>query len=317
MIPNIETYKSGKSKYASKKVDFSNVYVAKEDDSASTINAKLESGLHVVLTGGMYDLSEPIRVTRSNVVILGIGFPTLRSATGNALIEVEDNLEGVRISGILLEAGTIRSPHLLQFGRTRGIGSGYNFLYDIFARVGGPNNQDADPQSTDVMMKIQINQVVMDYVWLWRADHDAKSGGDHNDWVFKVRDGNNPVNVALQVNGDEVYGYAIMAEHTLKNQVEWNGNEGYVAMFQCELPYDLRNYQFSGYIGFKIGDDVNAFEGYGMGIYSIFDNYVKVANAIEAPRNRDGIVLENVYTVALKWSGEITNVVNGQGAAVY
>merc|ERR1719410_2536533 len=202
MIPQVETDKSRRSQYYSKKVDFSNVYVAQEDDSASTINDKLESGLHVVLTGGMYDLTEPIRVTRSNVVILGIGFPTLRSRNGNALIEVEDNLTGVRISGILLEAGKITSPHLLQFGSTKGIGRGYNFLYDIFARVGGPNNQDFDPQSTDVMMKIQSNRVVMDYVWLWRADHDAKSGGDHNGWVFKVRDGNNAVDVALQVNGD-------------------------------------------------------------------------------------------------------------------
>jgi len=297
-------------------VDFANVYLAKEDDSASTINGKIASGLHVVLTGGMYDLTEPIQVTRSNVVILGIGFPTLRSTNGNALIEVEDNLVGVRISGILLEAGTTRSPHLLQFGRTKGIGSGYNFLYDIFARVGGPNNQDVDPQSTDVMMKIQSNRVVMDYVWLWRADHDAKSGGDHNGWVFKVRDGNNPVNVALQVNGDEVYGYAISAEHTLKNQVEWNGDEGYVAMFQCELPYDLRNDQFRWYTGFKLNNNVNAFEGYGMGIYSIFDNDVVVTNAIESPQNKNGVVFENVYTVALKWNGEITNVVNGQGAAV-
>merc|ERR1719410_2756210 len=311
--------KAGQSQYSSKKlkkVDFSNVYVAKEDDSASTINGKLASGLHVVLTGGMYDLTEPIRVTRSNVVILGIGFPTLRSANGNALIEVEDNLEGVRISGILLEAGVARSPHLLQFGRTKSIGRGYNFLYDIFARVGGPNNQDVDPQSTDVMMKIQSNQVVMDYVWLWRADHDAKSGGDHNDWGFKVRDGNNAVDVALRVNGDEVYGYAISAEHTLKNQVEWNGDDGYVAMFQCELPYDLTYAEFRWYTGFKLNNNVNSFEGYGMGIYSIFDNEVFVANAIEAPRNKGGIVLENMYTVALKWNGEITNVVNGQGAAV-
>jgi len=316
MIPHVETDKSRQSQYASTKVDFINVYVASEDDSASTINGKIASGLHVVLTGGMYDLSEPIRVTRSNVVILGIGFPTLRSTNGNALIEVEDNLEGVRISGILLEAGKTTSPHLLQFGRTQGIGSGYNFLYDIFARVGGPNNQDVDPQSTDVMMKIQSNQVVMDYVWLWRADHDAKSGGAHNNWNYRVRDGNNAVDVALQVNGDEVYGYAIKAEHTLKNQVEWSGDDGYVAMFQCELPYDLSNDQFSEYTGFKVDNNVNTFEGYGMGIYSIFDHDVFVANAIESPQNKNGVVFENVYTVTLKEKGEITNVVNGKGNAV-
>jgi len=37
----------------SDEIDFSNVYVASETDSAATINSKLSNGLHVILQPGI------------------------------------------------------------------------------------------------------------------------------------------------------------------------------------------------------------------------------------------------------------------------
>ena len=51
MIPNYETDKVGHTANweNAKEVDFSQVYVASSSDSAASINAKLDEGLHIVL----------------------------------------------------------------------------------------------------------------------------------------------------------------------------------------------------------------------------------------------------------------------------
>lgn len=68
MVPPVETNKVGYSKdwTAGTRVDFSDVYVAVATDSAATINKYLSDGLHVVLSPGIYNLSEPLMVTHEN-----------------------------------------------------------------------------------------------------------------------------------------------------------------------------------------------------------------------------------------------------------
>jgi len=51
-------------------------------------------------------------VKNANAVILGIGLATLISTTGQPCIQVED-VEGVRIAGILFQAGSTKSSSLL------------------------------------------------------------------------------------------------------------------------------------------------------------------------------------------------------------
>jgi len=81
-------------------------------------------------------------VNKPDIVILGLGMATLISTNGKACIEVGD-VEGVRIAGILLQAGEIQTPALLQWGVNK---SGYagnsqnpGVASDVFARVGGTN----------------------------------------------------------------------------------------------------------------------------------------------------------------------------------
>ena len=67
-------------------------------------------------------------------------------------------------------------------------------------------------------MVVNTGYTIIDNVWLWRADHDVS--GD------LVKNGKNPCSTGLQVNGDNVIAYGLAAEHTLKDLVEWNGENG-------------------------------------------------------------------------------------------
>jgi len=58
-------------------IGFENVFVATQDNTADEINAKLDSGLHLILQPGQYNLTSSIVVKNANTVILGIGFATL------------------------------------------------------------------------------------------------------------------------------------------------------------------------------------------------------------------------------------------------
>jgi len=93
-------------------VDFSRVFVANEKDSASVINAKLDQGLHIVLQPGNYYLTDSIKPRKAGQVILGLGIATLISTTGKPCIEVGD-VDGVRVAGVLLDAGALEAPSLL------------------------------------------------------------------------------------------------------------------------------------------------------------------------------------------------------------
>lgn len=106
MKPKVEFNKKGNTPNWSNAdtIDFENVYVASETDSAALITSKIDAGLHIVLQPGQYNLDDSIQVNKPDVVILGLGMATLISTTGKACIEV-GNVEGVRIAGILLQAG--------------------------------------------------------------------------------------------------------------------------------------------------------------------------------------------------------------------
>ena len=57
----------------------SRFYIARPGvDTAASINAQLAHGKDLLFTPGIYDLTEPIRVTRPNTVVMGLGFATLQ-----------------------------------------------------------------------------------------------------------------------------------------------------------------------------------------------------------------------------------------------
>jgi len=127
----------------------------------------------VILQPGIYHLEESLKITKANTVLMGLGMATLIPTNGNAAIEV-DNVDGVRIASVLLEAGAVHSNSLLVFGQRDFSGDSNNpgSISDIFARVGGTNS--TGDMSTDQMVTINSGNVIIDNVWLWRADHDVQ-----------------------------------------------------------------------------------------------------------------------------------------------
>lgn len=289
------------------KVDFSNVYVANEKDSAGTITSKLDRGLHVVLQPGNYYLSDSIKVNKPNAVVLGLGLATLISNNGKPCIEV-GNVDGVRIAGMLLQAGNHKASTLLKWGQSKNAGSSQNpgVASDVFARVGGRNNPYHGQTSADSMIEINSGNVIVDNTWLWRADHDVAGS---------VKNSMNPVTSGIVVNGDNVIAYGLAVEHTLGHMTVWNGNHGLTIFYQSEYPYDVDyNYGKNGYAGYYVGDHVTSHKAYGVGTYTFFrDHSVDVENGIKSP-NHPGVEFVNSFAKFLTGKGSVKHVINGQGA---
>jgi len=272
------------------------------------INSKLAQGLQIVLTGGNYQLEAAINVTRDNTVILGIGFPTLTPTNGNPAIAVGD-ANGVRVGGILVQAGKQTSQSLLQWGETKNFGDAQNpgFMYDIFARVGGTNNPQQYQVSANSCVTVNHKYAVLDNAWLWRADHGVSGGVSNSD---------NPSFNGFVVNGDYVTTYGLAVEHHLKDGVVWNAESGTVYFYQCELPYDVNQQQFGdpGYVGYRVSQNVRNHTAYGVGVYSFFRDYnVAAASGFAGPSSTKFIA---PFTRYLSGNGQINHVVNGQGATV-
>jgi hypothetical protein len=275
-----------------KTISLDDFFIARADrDTASTINAALDSGKHLLVTPGMYHLDAPILVSRANTIVLGIGYPTLVPDKGTAAMIVSD-VEGVKLAGLLLEANETESPTLLQIGEPGSSASHASnpiFLFDIFARAGG-----AVVGSADCFVVIHSNNVVGENLWLWRADHGAGAKWDVN----KNRNG-------LIINGDDVTMYGLFVEHCTEHQTIWNGNGGRVYFYQSEMPYDPPTQeQWShdgkrGYASYKVADKVASHEAWGLGVYCVFKAGPIVADtAIEAP-DTDGVKLQHLIAVRL------------------
>lgn len=103
----------GNGPAAGASIPITNFFIAKPTDNAASINAALALGKHLILTPGIYHLDEPIAVIWPNTVVLGLGFPTLVPSRGNASMLVA-NVPGVKLSGMIFDAGSVNSPVLLQ-----------------------------------------------------------------------------------------------------------------------------------------------------------------------------------------------------------
>jgi hypothetical protein len=275
-------------------------------DTAATINAALSQGRHLLLTPGIYGLNDTIRVNNPNTVVLGLGLPTLRPDTGLIGMTIAD-VDGVKLAGVLFDAGPVNSPVLIQVGPPGSSAShaaNPTSLHDVYARVGG-----AGPGKATVAMLINSANVLVDHTWLWRADHGAGVGWDIN----TSRNG-------LVVNGANVTIYGLFVEHFQEFQVLWNANGGRVFFYQSELPYDPPNQSawrsaagVNGWASYKVANTVTSHQAFGLGIYAVFTNpNIFLSRAVEVPVNAN-VRFEHLTTVNLTVNGGIQRVINDRG----
>ena len=280
-------------------------------DNAASINDALSAGKNLIFTPGIYHLTNSILVTQPDTIILGLGFATLVSGAGTPAMVVSD-VDGVKISGIIFDAGPQSSASLLQVGPAT---SPANHsadpicLYDISMRVGG-----ATSGKTSSCLTINANDVLADNLWLWRADHGSGVG-----WTKNV------CNNGLIVNGDRVTIYGLFVEHHEQYQTLWNGNWGRVYFYQSELPYDAPSQTawshngVNGYASYKVADSVTSHQAYGLGIYGVFiSSTTSCFNTIETPATAQQVNVHDMINVYITGQGvgEMTHIVNGTGGTV-
>jgi hypothetical protein len=311
MVPYLKSNSTGSS-WASgappgAAVSIDRFYIAKPGtDTASTLNAALGQGKHLLLTPGDYQLDGPILVTQPNTIVLGIGFPVLTPMGGNSLLSIAD-VDGVSIAGVLVEAGPQTTPTLLEagpMGSSADHSKNPTVLFDVHCRIGGNI-----PGTAASCFTINSHDVIIDNAWLWRADHGA--GADWN---------TNKSNSGIVVNGDNVTAYGLFSEHHQQFQTLWNGNGGSVYFYQSEMPYDppsqsawMETASENGYASYKVADTVTSHQAWGLGVYSFFQGNLFAQNAIEAPSG-SGIVMRHMMTYG-SGTGGIQNVFDNSGGS--
>ncbi len=289
----------------------SSFFIAQPTTSVSQINAALATpGMNLILTPGIYQLASPIQVKNANTVVLGMGYATLVPTGGNASITVAD-VDGVQIAGLLFDAGPTQSQVLLQVGVPGATRASHatnpTSLNDIFVRIGGSTTGSAVTS-----IEIDSNNVILDNIWAWRADHGNAPTG----WTI------NTGAHGLVVNGDNVTALGLAVEHYQQEQTLWNGNGGETIFYQSELPYDPPSQaawmdgSANGYPSYVVSNAVSSHTGYGLGVYSFFNQgvYITDDNAITVP-NTTGVVMHDLSTVFLSTAGtgQITHVIDNTG----
>ena len=292
-------------------------FIARPTDSAARIDRALAHGKDLIFTPGVYHVDRTIRVRRPDTVVLGLGFPTLVADNGVVPLAVAD-VEGVKLSGLLLDAGPVTSPALLRVGTGRGERGERDqdqderrtdpddptMIQDVFFRLGG-----VGPASVTTSLVVNSDNVIIDNIWAWRADHGSGVG-----WTTNTGD------TGVMVNGDNVTAYGLFVEHYQKFNVVWNGENGRTVFFQNEMPYDPPNQaawthdSVLGFAAYKVADTVKQHEGWGLGAYCFFhvNPTIHASRAFEVPVS-PGIKLHDLLTVSLGGVGVIDHVVNNIG----
>ncbi len=291
-------------------VPMSTFFVATPSDTAAQINSALAEGCNLLFTPGVYYINQTLNVTNPNTVVLGLGFPTLIPTGGVDTMHVAD-VDGVRLQGLLFDAGTTNSNTLLQIGPAGSSASHASnpiSVQDVFFRIGG----DIAGQATNSLV-VNSNNTLIDDVWAWRADH-----GNSGTVGWTV----NTAQHGLVVNGNNVLATGLFVEHYQNYDVQWFGNGGETIFFQNEMPYDPPNQaawmngSSDGYAAYEVGPNVTTHQAYGLGSYCYFNvNPAVVADhAFEAP-DTPGVQFHDILTVSLGDVGAIEHVINEVGAA--
>jgi hypothetical protein len=289
-------------------ISLADFFVARPGTTAATMNNALAQGKHLLITPGVYHLSEALHVTRPDTVILGLGLATLTPDNGNSAITVDD-VDGVKLAGLLVDAGATNSQSLVQIGQpgaTANHAADPTSLHDVFFRIGGAGVGRA----TNTLV-VNSNNVIGDHMWLWRADH-----GDGVAWDLNTAD------QGLVVNGNDVTMYGLFVEHFQKYEVTWNGERGRTYFFQNEMPYEMPNQaawmngSTRGYASYKVADSVNDHQAFGVGVYCVFtkDATVVGERGFEVPV-KPGVKFTDLVTVSLGGQGTINHIINDTGAA--
>ena len=116
-----------------------------------------------------------------------------------------------------------------------------------------PHRRRRTPGKATTSLVVNSDDVILDDIWAWRADHGNGVG-----WTVNTAD------TGVIVNGDDVTAYGLFVEHYQRYEVIWNGESGRTIFFQNEMPYDppsqaawiaRRRQRLRGLQGGRLGED--------------------------------------------------------------
>ena len=174
-------------------------------------------------------------------------------------------------------------------------------------------SQAAPMRRVRISLVVNSNNVIVDDIWAWCADHGSAATG----WTVDT------ANAGLLVNDANVLATGLFVEHYQQYQVLWNGENGKTIFFQNEMPYDVpcqaawTSGNGNGWAAYKVGTNVQNHEAWGLGSYCFFNiagtnTNINAARGFEVP-NVAGVKLHDILTVSLGGNGTISNVVNNTG----
>nr|WP_257586514.1 discoidin domain-containing protein [Streptomyces sp. 09ZI22] len=289
-------------------IDLNQFYVVKPGATAATINQALSQGLNLLFTPGIYHVDQTINVNRADTVVLGLGLATIIPDNGVTAMKVAD-VDGVKLAGFLIDAGTVNSPTLLELGPQNSSAdhsANPTSIQDVYVRIGG-----AGAGKATTSIAVHSDDVIIDHTWVWRADHGEGVGWETNRADYGVR-----------VYGDDVLATGLFVEHFNKYDVEWYGERGRTIFYQNEKAYDapnqaaIQNGDTRGYAAYRVDDSVDVHEGWGMGSYCNYnvDPTIIQEHGFKAPV-KPGVKFHSLLVVSLGGMGHYNHVINSTGTS--
>ena len=285
--------------------DFS---IVKDTDTVQFLNELLSKSISLIFPPGIYEFAETLKVTSDNVIIIGLGYATIKNTSGLPCIQVQDGLEGVRISSLLIDAGEVSTPVLVQIGVDPDAPQknlkNPHLIQDMFCRT-------LIGSECGTMLEINSKGTLLQHAWLWAADHTENEDEGLGPDVAVSQHG-------LVVNASDVKAYAIFSEHHSKENVLWTGSNGKLFFLQSEFNYwsaavpewDFPSLRVTG----------NNFFGTNLAAYSFFANkwgatniIPTIKNAFLVPEDAQIESCETVFLNADRGNGRILNVINFKG----
>ena len=160
---------------------------------------------------------------------------------------------------------------------------------------------------------VNSDDVILDDIWAWRADHGSGVG-----WTVNTAD------TGVVVNGDDVTATGLFVEHFQKYDVIWNGENGKTIFFQNEMPYDApepgrlaarRRERLRSLQGRRAREDARGAGGSAATSTSTSTRR-STRRAVSRCRCTPGVKLHDLLTISLDGCGSIDHIVNDTGAPV-
>eukprot|EP00980_Cylindrotheca_fusiformis_P002973 scaffold688_cov105-Cylindrotheca_fusiformis.AAC.2 len=307
------------------------VRIFSRTDSIADLQSAADRGIHIVLSPGIYNWGETLIISKHNQVVLGLGLATIQApGDGSPCIHVRSQTQGVRLSGLSLEASVIskfifKGSTLLTWGTpsdvNRKVSKDYianpSVMHDLYCFVGGRRTDRT--VKVECMVKIYSSHVIGDNLWLWRADHTKLMDGEQpnkpelSEYHVSI-EGECRFDTGLEVFGDFVTFYGLAVEHTSRDMTLWHGRHGKVYFYQSELPYDVLGVNYSEHTsGYRVNAGADHHLAKGIGVYSYFRDCPKVR--VKSAVSHHALLgeFQNVFTVWLNGYSGIESIVNNCG----